>query len=108
LFQDAEFTSRISDLARRQYARRRGAYAALSIFEREDLEQELWCTIFECDGDSDKELFLIAEKKAEALAQQGIYKRGDSPITEIPISQLGEDERRYVENLVYSCAGDDD
>ena len=105
LFEDKDFTDQISTLAKRQYSRRKGAYATIAIFEIEDLEQELWCALFESDGKSRDELFDIAEKKAEALAQQGIYKRGDPPMTEIPISQLEEDERRYVENLLYSNSG---
>jgi hypothetical protein len=105
LFNQKEFVKQIADLAKRQYGRRKGAYSAISIFELEDLEQELWCALFESDGSNAEELLDIAEKKAEALAQQGIRKRGNPPMVEIPISQLEENERHYVENLLYSSAG---
>jgi len=105
LFNQDDFKACISDLAKRQFKRRKGAYSTISIFEVEDLEQELWCALLESEEVDKEELLDMAERKAEALAQQGIYKRGDPAMIEIPISQLEENERNYAENLFYSSAG---
>ena len=106
LFQHNEqFKKQISRLANSQYQRRAKAYNAVSIFDVEDLEQEIWCEIFECDCADADIMYDCAEQCAEKVANRGRRKMGKEHFEEIPVSQLGKDERHYVENLFYSTAG---
>lgn len=103
LFQHNEqFRAQISKLANAQYSRRQKAYNAVAILDVEDLEQEIWCELFESNVDDENDMLISAEKMAEKVAQRGIWKMGKEHFEEIPISQLDRNERRYTENLLYS------
>ena len=108
LFQhDKQFSKQICTLANSQYARRQKAYNAVAIFDVEDLEQEIWCGLFESNcGDNDDMLY-TAETYAEKIANRGRRKIGKEQYEEIPISQLEKNERQRTENLLYSTVSAD-
>ncbi len=105
---DKDFVNLINQLAIKQFNRRKTAYAAESLFEAEDIEQELWCAIFESNAKNKDILYEVAKKKAEAIARRGDRKNdGIKGFVEIPISQLPKEERHQMENLFYSSYADD-
>jgi hypothetical protein len=104
LFNNKQFCDDISKIARQQIARRKVAYEACSIFDKEDLEQEIWAELLEdsiktIDGAKNKALDI-----AEMVANRGRRKTSFSEYREIPISQLGETERRKTNNLFYGSS----
>ncbi len=101
-----QFRQQISKLAASQYSRRKKAYNTIAIFEVEDLEQEIWCQLFESDCIDSTDMVCVAESCAEKVAQRGIWKMNKDYVAEVPVSQL-DNERRYVENLLYSTVGAD-
>ena len=108
LFQHNEqFKKQISQLANSQYQRRSKSYNSIAIFECEDLEQEIWCGLFESHRSNADSMMDVAKQCSETIARRGDRKVGKEHTEEIPISQLGENERHYVENLLYSTVGAD-
>lgn len=106
---DAEFKKDIEKLTRYQFHRRKSAYASESIFDIEDLEQELWAGMFESTADSADSLRADAEAHAEKIAQRGMRKnrKAYGPV-EVPISQLPDDQRHAMENLFYGSGSFDE
>ncbi len=102
---DEGFKQAIAAIANQQFNRRKLAYIAVSLFDSEDLEQELWARIFASDI-VDKKIFLeFAQDKADQIATKGKRKR--RRYQEIPISQLPKEEKHQMENLFYSSYADD-
>lgn len=103
------YYSAVEDVARSQHRRRRRAYNAISVFGWEDLRQELWTKLLERERDGkllDIFIATIEDFKdylvslAEIISWWGRMKLRE--MEEIPISQLPEAERAYMENLLYS------
>jgi hypothetical protein len=105
---DAEFKAYIKTTATNQIRRRKADYSALSIFDKEDLEQEIWCSLFESNCQDKESLKKRAIDFSENFASKGHRKRGYNDVTEIPVSQLPDAERQMVENLFYSGGDFDD
>lgn len=100
---DDKFKAMVEQLTRQQFARRRSAYASESIFDLEDLEQELWCAMLESDCHDAIELIDYAEAYAEKVADRGRHKnRKAYGRVETPISDLPDNQRFAMENLFYS------
>lgn len=109
---DKEFRERIALTARVEFERRKAAFRAVSIFEVEDLEQELWAAIFEANTGSQAELAALALRKAEAIAQRGMHKTScpetykpfttNERLVEVPASQLRGAEKDAIDDLLYS------
>lgn len=102
---DASFRRDVESLAKAQFRRRRKSYRAIGINELEDVEQELWLSIFDSDGATKDEFLKIAHDYSEALERRGARLRSAASAAgdiEVPISQLPEDQRHVMENLFYS------
>ena len=97
---DADFKDFVTTLAHKQMARRPVDYAAKAIFEPEDLEQEIWCALFECECADKQSLEIKAEDYAEYIARKSRKKRCNT--VEVPISQLCDKQRGALANLFYS------
>ena len=102
---DMEFRDFVTTIAKRQMRRRREDYAAMSIFEAEDLEQEIWCDLFESECADKKSLENKVEDFVENFAAKSRMKR--EGVVESPVSQLPDRQRQAVENLFYSSDYDD-
>lgn len=100
---DDAFKKDIEDFARQQFHRRKSAYASESIFDVEDLEQELWCAMLESEFTSADHMREYIEEHAEMIAQRGMRKNAKAygPV-ETSVSQLPDDQRFAMENLFYS------
>jgi hypothetical protein len=106
---DDGFKKEIEQFARKQFHRRKSAYASESIFDVEDLEQELWCAMLESEFSSASQLREYVEEYAEVIARRGDRKneKAFGPV-EIPISQLPDDQRFAMENLFYAGSSIED
>jgi hypothetical protein len=93
----------IKGIAKKWFRSYKGEYGRVSLFELEDLEQEIWASIFESDGNSKERFLTIAENTADKMRKKG----GRLPV-EIPISQLPRKERIAMNNLFYGAGGDSD
>ena len=104
-----EHYNTVYEVARQQFARRKRAYNALSIFSTEDLSQELWCSLLKRENNdqllnifidkiSDFKNYLVS--LADIIATAGRRKSKQIDIT--PVSQFKETERISLENIYYS------
>lgn len=96
---DVEFVKEISQLARKEFFRRRNTYQAISLFESEDLEQELWLGLFESNKTDREALLQVARNRVRNLSIKG-EKRNEIG-QEIPVSQLPKDQRKAIKHLIY-------
>ncbi len=103
---DAEFRDYVTTIANKQMARRKKDYHALAIMEPEDLDQEIWCDLFESECADKESLKKRVNDFAEILACRGRWER--SATGESPLSQLTEEQRKAVENIFYSSDYEDD
>ena len=104
-----EHYNTVYEVARQQFARRKRAYNALSIFSSEDLSQELWCSLLKRENNGqllnvftdeiiDFKDYLVS--LAEIISRHGQRKSKQIDIT--PVSQFKETERISLENIYYS------
>lgn len=100
-FQKPKYTNYVAALAKSQIGRRRQAYSAVALFEPEDLEQEIWCKLFESNISAIDDFTIYAMRISEQLARRGDRKKKYNGISEIPVSQLCESEYREVWNKMY-------
>jgi DNA-directed RNA polymerase specialized sigma24 family protein len=90
----------ISKICRQCFSRHRKEFEAISIFDMEDLEQEVWCSLLESNtysGEDD-----IAGWAVRCL--DNILKKGSRRVEIVsitPVSQLPHKDRRRVENIMY-------
>jgi len=97
---DVEFRDYVSTLAKKQISRRKADYSSLSIFEAEDLEQEIWANLFESECANKKSLENRAGYFVESFARHGDRKRKNMTIQ--PVSQLFGKDRDDIDDLFYS------
>ena len=84
----------------KHYRRKMPAFQAMALFECEDVEQELWTRLFESKfkGHLDA-FFLFIFGTLSAMCKKGI--RRVNRLQQIPVSQLPEKQREYVERSFY-------
>ena len=109
---DNRFKSRVSLIASVQFHKHPTAFRAVSVFDIEDLEQEMWSAVFNSNENTDIGLELVAKRRAKALEQRGMRKTfrkethvpfSESPrYSAVPISQLPKVERLAMTDLLYS------
>ena len=102
--QDASFQKEIKQIAQECFRKYKGEYNRVNLFEVEDLEQEIWAELLESSLTSRKGMIAEASRIANKHRM-----RGDCLPVEIPISQLGRNEKTGMDNLFYgNCPNEDD
>ena len=99
-FTTKELNSIFEAVAQDWFRRFRSEYQRVDLFSKEDLAQELWAEWL-ASGTGDPEKF--ASKMCNRVRMRGSRR----PV-EIPVSQLGDQERAEIENLFYASGTFDD
>ena len=102
--QDSSFQKEIKRIAQEWFREYKGEYNRVNLFEVEDLEQEIWAELLESPLTSRKGMIAEASRIADKHR-----KHGSRLPVEIPISQLGRNEKTGIDNLFYGdCPNEDD
>jgi hypothetical protein len=97
--------SLVAKLCRLYFAQYRKCLEAVSLFDTEDVEQEVWCKLLESNTYSDEEEFVsYADGILKHLLEKG-RDRVDS-FEMVSVSQLPHKDKRKVDNIMYGGSGD--
>jgi DNA-directed RNA polymerase specialized sigma24 family protein len=104
-FGDKAKRSLVSKICRPCFTRHRKHFEAISIFDLEDLEQEVWCELLESNtypGGNDIAGWVV--RILDNMLRKGSGRVDIAPVESV--SQLPYKDRRKVENIMYGGSED--
>ena len=97
--------SLVAKICRLYFSQYRKHFEAISLFDKEDIEQEVWCKLLESNTYSDEnKLGSYVDGILKHLLEKGRERMGTVEIT--PVSQLPYKDKRRVENMMYGGSDD--
>jgi hypothetical protein len=91
----------IAKIARSEFKRRRSAFEAVSLFDAEDVSQEIWFRLIEREPDvSQDDLPNRVRHHSDLIAHVGRMRRRSMPVD--CVSNLSKPERQEYNNRVYA------